>query len=90
MDMKVSEGINISSVILGARPESAAEVRLALAALAGVEVHALTEDGRMIVTIESADEGATVSSFEAIRQLPGVLSAALVYHQYETDPDEEA
>lgn len=90
MDRKVSAGINISSVILGALPESAPAVRLALSALAGVEVHALTEDGRMIVTIEAADEGATVSSFETIRQLPGVLSAALVYHQYETDPDEEA
>jgi len=90
MDRKVSAGINISSVILGVLPESAPSVRLALSALAGVEVHALTEDGRMIVTIEAADEGATVSSFETIRQLPGVLSAALVYHQYETDPDEEA
>jgi nitrate reductase NapD len=90
MDMKVSAGINISSVILGARPECVSEVRLALMTLAGVEVHAAAEDGRMIVTIESADEGATVASFEAIRQLPGVLSASLVYHQYETDPDEEA
>lgn len=90
MDRKVSAGINISSVILGAKPECVSAVRLALMTLAGVEVHAAAEDGRMIVTIESADEGTTVASFEAIRQLPGVLSASLVYHHYETDPDEEA
>jgi nitrate reductase NapD len=44
----------------------------------------------MIVTIESVSEGATVDTFEAIRQMPGVISASLVYHQYESDPDEEA
>lgn len=44
----------------------------------------------MIVTIEAASDGATVDTFEAIRLMPGVLSASLVYHQYESDPDEEA
>ncbi|PKO38130.1 MAG: hypothetical protein CVU33_09680 [Betaproteobacteria bacterium HGW-Betaproteobacteria-6] len=47
-------------------------------------------DGRMIISIESGDEDNTSNIFEAIRQMPGVISAALVYHQYETDPDEEA
>jgi len=44
----------------------------------------------MIVSIETASEGATVEIFEEIRRMPGVLSASLVYHQYESDPDEEA
>lgn len=90
MDMEVSRGINISSVIVGASPSQSAAVRAGLLALDGVEVHAVAEDGRMIVSIESGTEGATVNTFEAIRQLPGVLSASLVYHQYESDPDEEA
>ena len=90
MDMKAATGINISSVILGVQPAEAERVRGELQALEGVEVHAVAEDGRMIVSIESASEGATVDTFEAIRQLPGVLSASLVYHQYESDPDEEA
>lgn len=90
MDMQVSRGLNISSVILGADPAAAPALGESLSALAGVEVHAATADGRMIVTIESGSERSTVDTFEAIRQLPGVLSASLVYHQYETDPDEEA
>ncbi len=90
MDMKASTGINISSVILGVLPADAEPVCRELQALAGVEVHAVAEDGRMIVSIESASEGATVDTFEAIRRLPGVLSASLAYHQYESDPDEEA
>lgn len=90
MNMESATGINISSIILGVAPTDAAEVGERLAALAGVEVHALAEDGRMIVTIESASDSATVDTFEVIRQMPGVLSASLVYHHFESDPDEEA
>ena len=82
--------MDISSVIVGARPEGAEQVKQSLEALEGVEVHTVAEDGRMIVTIESGDEDNTSNTFEMIRQLPGVISAALVYHQYESDPDEEA
>ncbi len=90
MDMAIEQGINISSVIVGALPADAERVQAGLRAMGGVEVHAVADDGRMIVSIESDSEGATVNIFEAIRQLPGVLSASLVYHQYESDPDEEA
>lgn len=83
-------GINISSLILGAEAARAVQVAQQIADLPGAEVHAVGDDGRMIVTLETDSERATVDAFEAIRQLPGVLSASLVYHQYETDPDEEA
>ena len=88
--MPTSSGLNITSIILGVAPNDAAEVSALLKAINGVEVHAIAEDGRMIVTIESGDEDNTSNTFEMIRQLPGVISAALVYHQYESDPDEEA
>jgi nitrate reductase NapD len=88
--MQASTGLNITSIILGVAPKDAAEVGALLKAIDGVEVHAVAEDGRMIVTIESGDEDNTSNTFEMIRQLPGVISAALVYHQYESDPDEEA
>ena len=88
--MPTSSGLNITSIILGVAPKDAAEVSALLKKIDGVEVHAIAEDGRMIVTIESGDEDNTSNTFEMIRQLPGVISAALVYHQYESDPDEEA
>lgn len=88
--MQASTGLNITSIILGVAPKDAAEVSALLTAIGGVEVHAIAEDGRMIVTIESGNEDNTTNTFEAIRQMPGVISAALVYHQYESDPDEEA
>ncbi|MEW6690749.1 MAG: chaperone NapD, partial [Pseudomonadota bacterium] len=47
-------GTNISGVVLRARPENVAAVRESLAALPGVEVHAASEDGRIVVTLEDA------------------------------------
>jgi len=89
-NMQNSSGVHISSIIVGALPKQSADVRRALAELPGVEVHAAADDGRMVVSIESADENITLSHFETIRQLPGVLAASLVYHQHETNPDQEA
>jgi nitrate reductase NapD len=81
--------MDISSVIVCARPEGGQEVKQSLEALDGVEVHTVAEDGRMIVTIESPTEQDTVRTYEVISVLPGVLSVAMVYHQVESNPDEE-
>jgi len=81
--------MDISSVIVGARPEGVQQVRVLLEAIDGVEVHTVADDGRMIVTIESPSEQDTVKTYEVISQQPGVLSVSMVYHQVESDPDEE-
>lgn len=82
--------MNISSVLVSARPGMAAQVRSCLQALNGVEVHAVSEDGRLVVTIEADSDQSVADMFTEINQQAGVLSVAMVYHQYESDPDEEA
>ena len=82
--------MNISSVLVNARSELLHQVQEDLGALNGVEVHAATEEGRLIVTIEADSDQDVANMFEQINHLPGVLSASMVYHQYEPDPDEEA
>ena len=37
--------------------------------------------GKVVVTLETASEGGIVEQLAAMRDLPGVLSAVLVYHQ---------
>ena len=81
--------MNISSAIIHARPGAVAVVQAGLAALAGVEVHAISPEGKLIVTIETGDEGSNAATYERIGQLDGVLSAAMVYHQTESEPDKE-
>ncbi len=81
--------MNISSVLVNARPEKVMQVQDGLRACAGVEVHAASDDGRLIVTIEAESDRAVADMFEEINRQPGVLSVSMVYHHYESDPDGE-
>lgn len=81
--------MNISSAIVHARPGHAEVVRHALAAIAGVEIHAVSAEGKLIVTIESPGDRETADTFEAISQMDHVMSTSMVYHQTESDPDKE-
>lgn len=81
--------MNISSAIVHARPGAAAVVQAGLATLAGVEVHGVSPEGKMVVTIESEDDASNVAIYERIGQLDGVMSAAMVYHQTESEPEME-
>lgn len=81
--------MNISSAIIHARPQDVASVQSGLAALAGVEIHGISPEGKLIVTIETEDEGSNAATYERIGQLDGVMSAAMVYHQTESEPFKE-
>lgn len=81
--------MNISSAIVHARPGKLSTVEAGLAGLAGVEVHAISVEGKLIVTIETEDDHSNVATYERIGQLDGVLSAAMVYHQTESEPFKE-
>ncbi|MDS4013526.1 MAG: chaperone NapD [Candidatus Accumulibacter sp.] len=82
--------MNISSVLVNAQPQAVHEVQRRLLALPGIEIHVVTQDGRLIVTIEAESAQAAADTFSQINQQPGVLSASMVYHQFESDPDKEA
>jgi nitrate reductase NapD len=81
--------MNISSAIVHARPGYLPDVQAALATLAGVEVHAVSAEGILIVTIETDDEGSNSATYQHIGQLDCVMSAAMVYHQTESEPNKE-
>ena len=82
--------MNISSIIVHAQPTEIPSVRGSLEQIPGVEVHATTDDGKFVVTIETETDGETASTFDRINTMPGVMSAAMVFHQYESDPEKEA
>ena len=82
--------MNISSIIVHAKPTELASVRGSLEQIPGVEIHAVTDDGKLVVTIETDTDGETASTFDRINTMDGVMSAAMVFHQYESDPQKEA
>jgi len=82
--------MNISSIIVHAKPTEILSVRGNLEQIPGVEIHAATDDGRLVVTIESESDGDTTGTFDRINATEGVLSCAMVFHQFESDPEKEA
>ena len=71
--------MNIVSLVLRIRPESRQETEAALKALPGVESHRMSDDGRLIVTVEDAPGAAMSDTLIAIHRVPQVLAATLAY-----------
>ncbi len=75
--------MHISGVLVKARPERLAGIEKTLAGMAGVEVHGSHEDGRLVVTVEQGDAGQLCDALLHMQNLPGVLSANMIYHHFE-------
>jgi periplasmic nitrate reductase NapD len=79
--------MNISSVIVIPHPERIELVRQSLQTLESVELHAVSPEGKMIVTLETEGDRETTELYEKISLLDGVMSASMVFHQKESDPE---
>jgi nitrate reductase NapD len=80
--------VNISSLVVHVRPEQRSEVELTLQGWPGIEIHASTPEGRLVVTVDTDDE--STESFDRIGALPGVMSVAMVYHHLEPEQEQES
>jgi len=76
--------MNISSLLIHVQPQRAEHVRAQLEQLPGVEVHAVTAEGRLIVTVEQDGDLDMERAFEQLGAIPGVDATTLVYHHSET------
>jgi nitrate reductase NapD len=81
--------MNISSVIVIPGPERVNAVVDALAAWAGVEVAAVSPEGKIVVALETESDRETVELYQQIVLMDGVMSASMVYHQQENEPEAE-
>jgi len=80
--------MNISSVVIRTRPAEAEAVRAELARLPGVDIHALTGDGRIVITVEDSTTSSAADTFVRLHSVPGVFSVSMVY-QYSDEPNSE-
>ncbi len=81
--------MNISGVLVHAHPEQADDVKTRLLEIPGVEVHAVTENGRLIITVEDDDEKMVADTMLNLHQCEGVISAAMIYQFGNDDEDLE-
>lgn len=78
--------LHISGVLVHARPTEVDQVRSRLATISGIDVHSDAGDGRLITLIESPTVEDMADTFAEIRNVEGVLSAAVTYY-FNDEPD---
>lgn len=82
--------LHITSAVVRVRPEAASAVRDQIARLPGLEVHAVAPAGKIVITLETANEREAIDRLDTIRAMSGTIDAAMVYHGVEMlDPNSE-
>jgi len=79
--------MNMCGVLVHALPTRCEAVVQALSRLDGVEVHHTLEGGRIVITVEDTDHALSIDTLTSIHNLDGIISATLVYHQFEPADD---
>jgi len=75
--------MNISGVLVKAYPQNLLSIEKALSTMQGVEVHGNNDDGRIVITVEDDNANNISDTLVEIQGVHGVLSASMVYHQFE-------
>lgn len=85
----MDETLHIASLVVLARPQLLEAVKANLRLLDGLELHQESAAGKLVVVLETANEHQILQRIDQINNLPGVLNAALIYHEL-LDPAGEA
>ena len=81
--------INISGLLIHSLPKNVEAVRNYLEKEDGVEIHSITGDGRMVITVEKDTREETGYLLNELQTHEHILSAAVVYQHYEEDAANE-
>jgi len=79
----MSQEYHVTSLVVHAAPNALQQVEADIAALKGCDIHAISPEGKLVITLEGDSQKAILDNVEAINALSGVLSASLIYHQVE-------
>ncbi len=75
--------VEICGVLVHAKPGYSEYVQTELLTVPGVEVHQVTKDNRLVVTIERISETSLADSLSTFNSIANVLSATLIYEHAE-------
>lgn len=77
---------HVSGVVVQVRPEKIQEIKTALLAIPETEVAMVDPDnGKLVVVMQAESPRGLMFNMESARNIEGVLSVSLVYHEQEWD-----
>lgn len=80
-DVKEQE-YHVASFVAHSKPESAQLVSAEIEKLDGAEVHAVSEEGKIVFTVEADDQRKIANNVDQIKYHDGLLSLSPIYHQF--------
>jgi nitrate reductase NapD len=83
MTTKTKESINICGILVHAKQGKEQGVETILNAMDGVDVHHITNDSRLVVTIELENRYLIMDTMSSFNDLPEVISTVLIYQHSE-------
>ncbi|MDH4656827.1 chaperone NapD [Pseudomonas sp. BN606] len=86
----MQDSLHIASLIVHTHPHLLSAVKANLRRIPDLELHQESPEGKLVVVLEARNEGQILTTLDAIQNLPGVLNAALVYHEILDDPEPPA
>lgn len=75
--------VHISSLVVHARPDHLEAVKKNIEHLPGAEIYGESDNGKLVVVLETTDQTYITEIMEKINNFEHVLGTALVYHQIE-------
>lgn len=75
--------MGICSMVVHTKPENIQSVCQALEAMEGVEVHAQSKEGKLVVCIDHPEPKVCSRSMMEMHNVPGVINASLIYEYFE-------
>ncbi|WP_170474204.1 chaperone NapD [Ruegeria arenilitoris] len=79
--------MNICGCLVHVSPDSLKAARDRIESVEGAEVHAATEDGRLVVVVEDTPNRLASETIMDLHHVPGVISLSLTYHHFEDPAD---
>ncbi len=80
--------VHISSLVVHVLPQHLESVKAQIARCNNAEIYGDNPEGKIVVVLETENQGFITDTIDTINNLPNVLSTVLVYHQIETDREE--
>ena len=81
--------VHISSLIVHVVPEHLPSVKAQITQLDNTEIFGDSPEGKIVVVLETQSHGFITDIIEKINNFEHVISTVMVYHQIETDLDDE-
>ncbi len=77
--------VHISSLVVHVLPEHLEPIKAQIESFENAEIYGDSPEGKIVVVLETENQGFITDTIDAINNLPNVLSVVLVYHQIESN-----